>query len=377
MLVIPIFVPHAGCPHNCCFCNQKTISGSKSQPNKDDIINTIETFRKAAARFDEVQIAFFGGSFTAIDPEIQETYLITAQPYLKINGGFVDTIRLSTRPDAIDTDVIARLKKYHATIVELGTQSMIDKVLRISERGHSAMATENASKLLKDNGFVLGLQMMTGLPGATTDDDIETADRICALKPDFVRIYPTIVVKNTKLERDYLNGEYTPMPLETAVELCAKLWKKFESHNIKVVRMGLQSTDTITNDGEMSEVVAGPYHEAFGELVKSRIMLEKITAMLDKLSDRPELFGYSLRIITPRELTSSATGYGGRNIRFLKEKYGFRYVKVIPAKDAQNGIFPNFYDNEKTKIFSKITDRSPERPDGREVFVIETEINRL
>lgn len=284
-------------------------------------------YKDAAQRYDEVQLSFYGGSFTAIPAEEQLVYLETVQPYLKINGGFIDALRCSTRPDAIDAEVIARLKKYHLEIVELGTQSMSDDVLSACERGHTAEDTRCASKLLRDNAFSLGLQTMTGLPGSSEELDLYTADEIIKEKPDFVRIYPTIVVKNTKMEKDYLSGKYKPQELADAVRLSAKLCEKYEKAGIKVARIGLQSTDTISN-GENSEIVAGPYHEAFGQLVKSYRYYKFLENQLTEAAweDKPE----NLLIFTEPGEISTVVGQNKENIKKLQNEFGFNTVKVKP-----------------------------------------------
>jgi len=339
ILVIPVFVPHAGCPHDCCFCNQKIISGSKTLPGESEIASKIEGFKDEAPRYDEVEIAFFGGSFTAIKPEDQEHYLKAAAPFLKKNGGFVDVIRISTRPDAIDNETVERLKKYSVKIVELGAQSMDENVLAMSERGHTANDTKPASKLLKENGFVLGLQTMTGLPGATEESDIRTAREIAKLGPDFVRIYPTIVVKNTKLCRDFEAGTYTPMSTEAAVRLCSKLCEIYAENGISVARIGLQSTDSITRDGSESEVRGGPYHEAFGQLVRS---YDAACAMKDSLKEVTDKSGRplsALTILTDPIYFSDALGQNRANAKSLKEEFGFARVNVLPQGIATEDVF--------------------------------------
>ena len=336
ILVIPVFVPHAGCPHDCCFCNQKIISGSKKLPGADEIADKIGSYASEAVRYGEVEIAFFGGSFTAIEPEAQEHYLRAAAPFLKINGGFADCIRISTRPDAIDEKVIERLKKYSVRIVELGAQSMDDNVLRLSERGHTAEDTRKASALLKAGGFTLGLQTMTGLPGADRKSDTKTALEIASIEPAFVRIYPTVVVKNTKLFRDYEAGLYRPMPLDDAVSLCSELCEIYSKHNISVARIGLQSTDSITINGEESEVAGGPYHEAFGQLVRSYDALQSVSETLDNVLKK-HLSGSpgTLTLRTEPRYFSDALGQNRANAEKLRSSFGFE--KVILSSSADPG----------------------------------------
>lgn len=350
MLIIPIFVPHAGCPHDCCFCNQKVISGRTSIPTKEDIIGTIEMFRTAAERYNEVQIAFYGGSFTAVETDLQLMFLETVQPYLKANGGFVDTLRLSTRPDCIDENVLMRLKEYNVTVVELGAQSMDDKVLDASGRGHTSEDTAKAAALLKKHGFTVGIQTMTGLPSATEKSDLDTAKAVCLLVPAFVRIYPTIVVKETALSRSFSEGTYRAQKLEDAVSLCVKLSDIYESAGIPVIRMGLQSSDNISRDGD---VMAGPYHEAFGQLVQSKRMLNRIIDSLDNYASDPcKPRGFkefkSVIIYVEKTRVSDCIGQNRMNAEILKEKYGFINIKVRP-KDAAETRSPGVYRDKKPR----------------------------
>jgi histone acetyltransferase (RNA polymerase elongator complex component) len=323
MLVIPVFVPHAGCPHDCCFCNQKIISGQTSMPTAEDVVKTIERFKNAAARYEQVQLAFYGGSFTAIDVEEQLFFLNTVQPYLKNNGGFIDLLRLSTRPDCIDETVLERMAKYGVGVIELGAQSMDDVVLFESGRGHTSADTVQASKLIKERGFELGIQTMTGLPFATEESDIKTARLVCALQPDFVRIYPTVVVNGTGLHKQYLDGKYLPRSLEQSVDLCAKLWSIYDSSGIKVIRMGLQSSDNISDDGE---IAAGPYHAAFGQLVKSEKIFNKVCDLLGE--NYNEYKKKTLTIYIDKTRISDCVGQKRSNIDRWKTKYNFSKVAV-------------------------------------------------
>ncbi len=357
VLVIPVFVPHAGCPHDCCFCNQKIISGQTALPNSEDVVATIELFRPAARRYEEVQIAFYGGSFTAVEESLQVMFLETVQPYLKDKGGFVDTLRLSTRPDCIDEVVLSRLKEYGVKIVELGAQSMDDDVLLASGRGHLAEDTARAVELLKKFGFTVGIQTMTGLPKASRESDLATAEWVCRLKPDFVRIYPTIVVNGTALHRSYLAGNYLPQSVDEAVELCAELALMYDEAGIKIVRMGLQSSDNISDDGE---VAAGPYHAAFGQLVQSRRIFAEITRLLDEakclLSNVQEAFDKSvLVILVDKGRMSDCIGQKRVNVERLKGLYGFCDVKVKERDDgfaaaATKMLLANVYLSERDNM---------------------------
>ena len=300
--IIPIFVPHWGCPHNCVFCNQNRITGEKKPATAEDVKRAI-----AGADSENAQVAFYGGSFTAIPASQQEELLEAASGY---------SIRLSTRPDCIDDAVLKRLEKYGVDTIELGAQSLDNDVLRLAGRGHTAEDVENASKLIKSAGFNLILQMMTGLPGDTEEKDVETAEKIIALKPDGARIYPTVIVKDTALFELWKKGLYKEHTVEDAVTVCSKLLPLFDEARIPVIRLGLNPTDDLSG----GDAVAGAYHSALGELVKSRIkrneLEEKVRAGLREFS-------------IPTNLFSQYTGQHRCNILYFKEKYGAD-IKFIP-----------------------------------------------
>ena len=274
--IIPIFVPHLGCPNDCVFCNQKSISGQQKMITKEDIEKTIEFYlENIKDKEAEKEVAFFGGSFTGIDVEKQEEFLKTAYKYIK--KGKINSIRISTRPDYIDKTVLKRLKKYKVETIELGVQSANDYILKQSHRGHTFGDVKKASKLIRWYGFKLGHQMMIGLPESTRIDEINTAKELIKLKPKMVRIYPVLVIKNTKLEKDFLNEKYTPLSVVQAVETCKEIVPLFVKRGIEIIRIGLQNTDEITDpSNEKSEVVAGPYHPAFRQLVESGLWYDSI-----------------------------------------------------------------------------------------------------
>lgn len=269
---ISVFVPHLGCPNMCSFCNQRYIAKTEEIPNGQTVINAVETAVKSKNYNPEnTELAFFGGSFTAIDREYMLMLLETAYKFVlnkKISG-----IRISTRPDAINEEILEILKKYGVTAIELGAQSMCDDVLFKNRRGHTVDDVKNASILIKNYGFSLGLQMMTGLYGSNAEKDIYTAEQIIMLKPDTVRIYPTILLEDTHLAELYKSGEYEPQHLKNAVELAAKLLLMFKDHGIKVIRMGLHTIDT-------HKYVAGPWHPSFKELCESEIFYQKAISKL-------------------------------------------------------------------------------------------------
>ena len=282
--IIPIFVPHLGCPNDCVFCNQKSISGQKKNMTKEEAKKIIDEHLNSIKDEDaQVEIAFFGGSFTAIEPERQEELLQVAYEYIK--NGDVESIRVSTKPDCIDKTILKRLKKYKVKTIELGVQSANNYILKNSNRGHTFEDVKKASKMIRWHGFKLGHQMMVGLPESTRIDEINTAKALIKLKPKMVRIYPVLVVKNTKLEEEYKNGNYEPLPLVQAVEICKDLVRMFADKNIDVIRIGLQNTDEITDPSdENSEVVAGPYHPAFRQLVESSMWYDAIVGKIKRLN---------------------------------------------------------------------------------------------
>jgi len=272
--VIPIFIPHLGCPNDCIFCNQRRIA-SPTVPTSEDVKNIIE---EGLSYCEKPQISFYGGSFTAIDERLQESYLSAAYEYVK--SGKADSLRISTRPDAIDEKVLLRLKKYGVKTVELGAQSMDDGVLKLARRGHTAYQTEKSSRLIKEAGLELILQIMPGLPGADRDVDLETARKVAELEPDGVRIYPVCVIRDTALCDMYEKGEYVPLTPESAAELCADIWQVFIDKNIPVIRIGLNPTEELS----AGAAVAGAYHPAMGQLVRSALLYKKACALLDSIT---------------------------------------------------------------------------------------------
>lgn len=266
---IAVFIPHVGCPHQCSFCNQKTISGIKSAPTLSQVDKELQ---RAVSQFHhspkDAEIAFFGGSFTAINKEYMIGLLSMAKKYVDEFG--LRGIRASTRPDAIDVDILTLLKRYGVTSIELGAQSMNDKVLHLNQRGHLAEQVRESAKLIHETGFELGLQMMIGLYGSTADMDFNTAKQLALLKPTTMRIYPTIVLQGTELAQKYLSGEYLPPSLEQSISLCADIMEFFYEKQIEVIKVGLHASRELEQ-----EMVAGIYHPAFRELCESQIYRNK------------------------------------------------------------------------------------------------------
>ena len=315
--IIPVFVPHLGCPNDCVFCNQRRISGHQQPATAETVREAIEKADAVLPKEGRRQLAFYGGSFTAIPLPQQLTLLEAAKEYKR--RGLIDSIRLSTRPDAIDGEILRRLESYGVETIELGAQSLDDKVLLLSGRGHTAVDVENASGLIKERGFRLILQMMTGLPGDTMETSIETAKRIISLRPDGVRIYPTVIVKDTALYDLWQNGCYKEHAVEEAVLWCAKLLPLFREAGIPVIRLGLNPTDDLSG----GDAAGGAYHPALGELVKSRILFEKAEALLQDTTP-----GSSVLLTVGKGKTSQMTGQHRQNINALKEQYHLSSIRV-------------------------------------------------
>ena len=324
--IIPIFVPHLGCPHLCTFCNQRKISGEQKNVTEEDVKETIEYYLKNFKNQDKnIEVAFFGGSFTAIDINLQEKLLNAVQPYIEEKK--VNSIRISTRPDYIDKETLKMLKKYHVKTIELGVQSTNNYILEKSKRGHTFEDVKKASKLIRWNGFKLGHQMMIGLQDSTAKDDIQTAKDLLKLRPKIVRIYPVLVIKGTDLEKEYKKGDYEPLTIVQAVERSKEIVELFRKRNIEVIRIGLQNTDNISDPkNKNSEVVAGPYHPAFGQLVEDAIWYDKIVNEIKKINAKV----LRVEIEANTEDINNIVGHKKENLEKLKDTY------VVIAKVKEN-----------------------------------------
>ncbi len=321
---IPIFVPHEGCPHDCSFCNQKRITGITRRESENEIKNRIENIINSVKDERYIEIAFFGGSFTGIEEARQKKLLSIAAEYLekgKING-----IRLSTRPDYISAHILNYLEDYGVSDIELGVQSMDDEVLLANNRGHDAHCVAEASTLIKSYGaFRLGLQQMPGLYMSNPEKDIISAKKIAELKPDNTRIYPTIILENTRLYDLYIHNEYEPYSLEKAVFVSGEIYKICMQSGINVIRIGLQSTDIVNE-----KKVYGPYHSSFGELVLSRVLRDEIEVEVEKNRR-------NFTVFAPRNMISKVTGNKKSNILYFKEKY------AIKMKVCEDNKLCNFF----------------------------------
>lgn len=306
---VSLFVPHAGCPHQCSFCNQRAISGQQELLTPAQVTAVCSAAAEQVRGVDEAEIAFFGGSFTAIPADYRRQLLKAAYPF--VQQGLFQGIRISTRPDYIDTVILDELRSFGVTAVELGAQSMDDRVLTLNRRGHTAAQVVQASRLIRQAGLSLGLQMMTGLPGSDNDTDWQTAEKLADLQPDTMRIYPTLVMPDTYLHTLYREGLYTPPTLEQAVELCARLLAFFEERGIPVIRLGLHADQSL-----QQQLAAGPWHPAFRELCQGRLYLNKAEQLLKTALPQG---GTAVLQVAPTEL-SKMIGQRKCNLLALKQK---------------------------------------------------------
>lgn len=314
--IIPLFIPHEGCPNRCVFCDQRKISGANTSVTPDQVRDEIEKSLPRAGW--GCELAFYGGSFTAMAETVQRGLLAAAAPYRE--SGAIGSIRLSTRPDAIDEGRCRLLKEFGVTTVELGCQSMDQRVLALSQRGHSPEDTERAVECLRRFGFSVVLQMMTGLPGDTGAESTATAEKLISLKPDGVRVYPTVVLRGTELERMTRAGIYRPQSVEAAVELCAGLYERFLAADIPVIRLGLNPTEDLSG----GEAVAGAYHPALGELVLSEVYLRRARRLFAEAAP-----GQRAVLAVHPSRVSVMVGQKRRNLRALQEEFSLKQIKVV------------------------------------------------
>ncbi len=314
---IPIFIPEMACPFRCIYCDQHKISGTKSIPTPCDVKNIIEKHLSTISKGNsEVEIGFFGGSFTGIPSHQQETYLKIAQSY--IEKGFVKSIRLSTRPDYITVDILNLLQKYNVKTIELGAQSLDDEVLLLSKRGHTEADVKKASQLIKSYGFKLGLQMMIGLPGDTPEKTIVTANKIVEMGADNTRIYPCIVIKDTYLEELYNRGEYKALTIDESIVAIKNIVPIFEKANVNIIRIGLHPS----KDLQGSAFVAGPYHSSLRELVETKLWEDALKIYVQDTENHQNIDVF----IAPK-MYNFAIGYYAANKKMLEKKY--RKVKFL------------------------------------------------
>ena len=317
--MIPFFIPHVGCPHVCTFCNQSRITevSGIGYLTPEYITSTIKDYVGESKSHKYWEVCFYGGSFSAINQDLQRQLLLPAYEALK--EGRIDGIRCSTRPDAVSDRQLELLRSYGMNTIELGVQSMDDTVLSLAKRGHTSNDVKLAVKQLRKFGFTVGLQLLPGLLGDSWDTIIKTAVEISQLQPDFVRIYPVLVIENTELAEQYKAGIYEPLSLERALQYCSFLKTWFESHQITVIRTGLQSTEELDAGHSL---LAGPYEPAMGELVTNEQWRQRLEHCLD---EHTEYFNNPVRAITisyPRNLTSKVRGLKKRNLTYFEKTYG-------------------------------------------------------
>ena len=328
--IIPIFIPHQGCRHRCVFCQQNTITDrTQAIPSVDGIRNIIE-LAVQSKRFPgrgQREVAFYGGTFTALPNATMRKILDAVRPFLK--NGTIHSIRLSTRPDALGRDKLRILESYGVSTVELGVQSMDDKVLLLSQRGHSSSDTVTAFTVLKERGFKAGAQLMPGLPGDAPERFMETIDKVVALKPDMARLYPTLVIRGTKLAQWYKQGTYTPLGLDEAVNLCKKACITLEDAGIPVIRIGLMSSPSLLKQGE---IIAGPWHPSLGFLVRSAIHLEKVKPCLPFVGRKS-----SIVLFAPEKETPLIRGHKNKGIYEIEAITGASVKGVVSDNSVPAG----------------------------------------
>lgn len=340
-LVIPVFIMNSGCKHRCSFCNQKITAGNYPEKiTKDYFDSEVQAYLfRNKDKSKKVEIAFFGGNFTGVDAVVQEQLLSWAEAFIK--KGLADSIRISTRPDYISEDKLSLLKKYKVEIVEIGGESFVDDVLKKTERGHSAADIEQAITMLKNNGFRTGLHLMAGLPGDTRQGFMYSIDKTVELKPDTVRIHPVLVLRGTKLEKEFEAGHYKPLQLSDAVVLCKVAWEKLSVANIRVIRMGVQTTPEMETEGA---IVAGPVHPALGTLVLSSFYLDCANKLLDQIPRDVK----SLRFTLAERDISNFRGLNNSNVTAIKKLYPEANLIIESSAGQPRGLISLAIDSGKS-----------------------------
>ncbi|MBQ8418379.1 MAG: radical SAM protein [Phascolarctobacterium sp.] len=322
MAIIPIFIPHAGCPHQCVFCNQKTISGQRTaavEGAKEQIKKWLEWVKPSV----ENEAAFYGGSFTGLDIALQKE-LLALTDQLR-SQKIIGSVRLSTRPDYIDAERLALLREHGVQLVELGVQSLDDEVLIAAERGHTAEQVAEAVSLLKEYGLKVGVQLMVGMPKQGFASVKETVEQVVQLQPDVGRIYPLLVIQGTPLAKSYERGEFVPLTLEEAVRQSAYVYKKLSVAGVKIIRVGLQADDELCAEGN---ILAGPFHPSMGELVQSYLLREELTPQILQAARD----GEGVIISCPRKLESKLRGLRNSNVIYWRELVA---PKELTIKNAE------------------------------------------
>ncbi len=330
LLIVPIFIPNQGCPYRCIYCQQEKITSQPIQPvNRFTVKETLDQAIKST-RFSptkEPEVAFYGGTFTRLPTDRMTELLEAVAPYLK--QGFFRSIRVSTRPDALQEKQLQLMRDFGVSTVELWSQSMDDEVLELSQRGHTARDTAESVHVLRQHGFKVGIQLMPGLPGDSEEKFMKTVEEVITLHPDMVRLYPTVVIRGTELAEWYKEKKYHPLRLEEAVKICQESCIRLEVNGIPVIRIGLMSSPSLLREGE---VVAGPWHRAFGFLVRSGIHQKKIMSYLPRLCANDKI-----RLRAPNREIPLVRGYKNLGLRSIEHKTGARVMDVIPDESIPPG----------------------------------------
>jgi len=319
--IVPIFITYQGCPHKCVYCKQEDITGVSNALTEDEIKEIVskaigsKKYSKAKVR----EIAFYGGTFTNLDKEEILRLLRIVRPYINSYG--FDSIRISTRPDKINPSILGLLKNHKVETIEIGVQSLDDKVLKASGRGHSSEDCIYAAKLIKEYGFRLGIQLMLGLPMQDEKSFLETIQKVIDLSPEFVRIYPTIVIKGTALESLLLDGRYTPLTIQETIRICSKAVEMLEVNNISVIRIGLMNSQILE-----ANYVAGPYHPSLGHMIRCRVFLERLSRLVNKKDFKTHTFKI------PKDKAALFWGHKGEGLRILKGLTGATNIRVLKER---------------------------------------------
>lgn len=344
--IIPIFIPHKGCPNDCVFCNQRKITARGADVTKDDIHKTVETYMStlSSMNLDTIELSFFGGSFTGIPLKEQKEYLSVAKEYK--DTGVIHKIHLSTRPDYINVEILDNLKAYDVDVIELGVQSFAEPVLKASGRGHNSKCVYEACKLIKDYGFSLGIQLMIGLPEDTLEYDIFSAEEAVSLKPDIARLYPTVVIKDTALWDMMESGSYVPMEEDDAVLRTAAMYKILTDAGVNVIRVGLKSSDIISDEGN----TAGTFHPAFRQLVEGFLAKESLEKQLNIMYPNiRDMFDKRYNICPTAAFVSNAKcynnmfGHKGKNRQYFGNQYPRLNIRYMKDTDAGLTLADNEY----------------------------------
>lgn len=342
--IIPIFIPHYGCRHACIFCNQRKITGLAQPVKPQDVAEMIAVRLAEVTLPRKVEVAFYGGSFTALP--LAEQIALLQPAYEALQQGRIQAIRLSTRPDAINRDVVETLLHFGVGTVELGVQSLDDDVLAAAKRGHNADDVFRAVSMLKKAGILCGLQLMPGLPGEDWSSLVWTAAGILDLQPDMMRIYPAVVITGTHMAELYRVGLYSPLTMDEAVKRAAFLKLLCEQNGIRVIRIGLQATEELSNQ---AVVLAGPYHPSFGEIVESYLFHLMLAAYFESVSSGVDELTVHHH---PRD-HSKLRGLGGANLKTWRKKYGLKEIKLIADGDKTGELTIDAHDG-RYKINKKM-----------------------